>query len=66
MHNDRKAEGEAPAAPGKVALYDVGEDDAGIRLDRWLRRRFPDLSNAHLMKIVRKGEVRVRRCACRR
>ena len=30
-----------------------------MRLDRWLRRRFPDLPQTHLMKIVRKGEVRV-------
>ena len=65
----------------KVAIYDIGEDEAGMRLDRWLRRRFPDLPQSHLMKIVRKGEVRVsrqaaptsrpgsnpgRRCACRR
>ncbi|MBV8474271.1 MAG: RluA family pseudouridine synthase, partial [Hyphomicrobiales bacterium] len=30
-----------------------------MRLDRWFRRRFPDLPQAHLNKIVRKGEVRV-------
>jgi 23S rRNA pseudouridine955/2504/2580 synthase len=30
-----------------------------MRLDRWLHRRFPLISNSHLMKIVRKGEVRV-------
>ena len=30
-----------------------------MRLDRWLRRRFPGLPQSHLMKIVRKGEVRV-------
>jgi 23S rRNA pseudouridine955/2504/2580 synthase len=47
------------AAAGKVALFDVGEDAAGLRLDRWLRRHFPDLPPSHLMKIVRKGEVRV-------
>ena len=49
----------AAAAPDKAALYDVGEDEAGMRLDRWLRRRFPALPQTHLMKIVRKGEVRV-------
>jgi 23S rRNA pseudouridine955/2504/2580 synthase len=43
----------------KAAVHDVGEDEAGMRLDRWLRRRFPDLPHAHLMKIVRKGEVKV-------
>ena len=30
-----------------------------MRLDRWFRRRFPDLPQTHLNKIVRKGEVRV-------
>ena len=49
----------AAAAPEKAALYDIGEDEAGMRLDRWLRRRFPELPQTHLMKIVRKGEVRV-------
>ena len=30
-----------------------------MRLDRWFRRRYPDLPQTHLNKIVRKGEVRV-------
>ena len=48
------------AAPlDKAAVYEIGDDEAGMRLDRWLRRRFPDLPQSHLMKIVRKGEVRV-------
>jgi 23S rRNA pseudouridine955/2504/2580 synthase len=59
MPNDRKAESAAPAATGKAAVHAVGEDEAGMRLDRWLRRRFPELPQSHLMKIVRKGEVRV-------
>ena len=49
----------AAAPPDKVASYEIGEDEAGMRLDRWLHRRFPDVSNSHLMRIVRKGEVRV-------
>ena len=48
-----------PSALGRVSVYTIGEDDAGMRLDRWFRRRFPDLPQSHLMKIVRKGEVRV-------
>src|ERR1700721_2236006 len=48
-----------PAPPDKPASYEIGEDEAGMRLDRWLHRRFPDVSNSHLMRIVRKGEVRV-------
>jgi 23S rRNA pseudouridine955/2504/2580 synthase len=49
----------AAADLGKAAIYDVGDDESGMRLDRWLRRRFPLISISHLMKIVRKGEVRV-------
>jgi 23S rRNA pseudouridine955/2504/2580 synthase len=49
----------AAAAPDSVALFDIGEDEAGMRLDRWFRRKFPDLPQSHLMKIVRKGAVRV-------
>ena len=49
----------SPAPPDKAASYEIGEDEAGMRLDRWLHRRFPDVSNSHLMRIVRKGEVRV-------
>ncbi len=58
MRKDAKAE-TLPAPPDKVASYEIGEDEAGMRLDRWLHRRFPDVSNSHLMRIVRKGEVRV-------
>jgi 23S rRNA pseudouridine955/2504/2580 synthase len=60
MAKDRDADGAAVAgASDKVGLYEIGEDEAGMRLDRWLRRRFPALPQTHLMKIVRKGEVRV-------
>jgi 23S rRNA pseudouridine955/2504/2580 synthase len=58
MRKDDKAE-TLSAPPDKVATYEIGEDEAGMRLDRWLHRRFPDVSNSHLMRIVRKGEVRV-------
>ena len=47
------------SAPEKAATLAIGEDEAGMRLDRWFRRRYPDLPQTHLNKIVRKGEVRV-------
>ncbi|MGH6817728.1 MAG: RluA family pseudouridine synthase [Methylovirgula sp.] len=37
----------------------VTEDEAGMRLDRWFKRRLPTLPLAHLNKIVRTGQVRV-------
>ena len=37
----------------------VSEDEDGVRLDRWFKRRLPTLSLSHLNKIVRTGQVRV-------
>lgn len=48
----------APASTGVQTLI-VTEDEAGLRLDRWFKRRFPSLALSHLAKICRKGEVRV-------
>lgn len=42
-----------------VTHVDVAEDDAGMRLDRWLRREFPDVPFGALSKVVRTGQVRV-------
>jgi len=59
MRKNGKAAATALAPPDKAVLYQIGEDEAGMRLDRWLHRRFPAVANSHLMRIVRKGEVRV-------
>ena len=59
MRKNGKAATAVPAPPDKAASYEIGEDEAGMRLDRWLHRRFPEVANSHLMRIVRKGEVRV-------
>jgi 23S rRNA pseudouridine955/2504/2580 synthase len=59
MRKNGSAETTAPAPPDKAVSYEIGDDESGMRLDRWFRRRFPDLPQSHLMKIVRKGEVRV-------
>jgi len=37
----------------------VSEDEADIRLDRWFRRHFPDLTQGALQKLCRTGQVRV-------
>ena len=44
--------------PG-VQTLTVGEDDGELRLDRWFRRHFPQLTPGRLEKMLRKGEVRV-------
>ena len=43
----------------QVVTRIVAEDDDGVRLDRWFKRHYPQLSLSHLSKMIRKGEVRV-------
>ena len=42
-----------------VQMVAVGEDDGDQRLDRWLRRMFPHVSQGRIEKMCRKGELRV-------
>ena len=59
MREDKTAGPGGPPQSDRAALVPVTADEDGMRLDRWLKRRFPDMPQTHLMKIVRKGEVRV-------
>ncbi|MBJ3778710.1 RluA family pseudouridine synthase [Acuticoccus mangrovi] len=43
----------------RVSHVEVGEDDGGMRLDRWLRQQFPGVPFGVLSRIVRTGQVRV-------
>jgi 23S rRNA pseudouridine955/2504/2580 synthase len=40
-------------------MIPVSADDDDTRLDRWFRRRFPNLTNGRLQKMCRTGQVRV-------
>ncbi|TKW65701.1 MAG: RluA family pseudouridine synthase [Paracoccus denitrificans] len=42
-----------------VQTIRVGTDDGDQRLDRWLKKRFPHLSQGTVEKMCRKGELRV-------
>lgn len=42
-----------------VAQLDVTDEEDGIRLDRWFKRRFPALTHGRLEKLLRTGQVRV-------
>ncbi|MGE4373028.1 MAG: RluA family pseudouridine synthase [Xanthobacter sp.] len=42
-----------------VELKTVAEDETGMRLDRWFKLHYPDLSFGHLQKLARTGQVRV-------
>ena len=43
----------------------IAHGDAGMRLDRLLRKRFPALSQAHIQKLLRGGQLRVDAHRCK-
>ena len=44
---------------GGVRHVTIGEDEAGVRLDKFLAKQFPQVPRSRLFRVVRKGEVRV-------
>jgi 23S rRNA pseudouridine955/2504/2580 synthase len=42
-----------------VQTITITDSEGEARLDRWLRRRFPDLSQGQIEKMIRTGQVRV-------
>jgi 23S rRNA pseudouridine955/2504/2580 synthase len=42
-----------------VFIRTVGRDEGGMRLDRWFKLNYPEVSFSHLQKILRGGQVRV-------
>ena len=42
-----------------VSTKGVAEDEAGLRLDRWFKRHFPDLGHGRLERLLRTGQVRL-------
>lgn len=42
-----------------VETVQVDEDDGVARIDRWLRRRYPHLTQGQVEKLIRTGQVRV-------
>lgn len=42
-----------------VETVEVSSDDGVARIDRWLRRRYPHLSQGQIEKLIRTGQVRV-------
>jgi len=53
------AEEDGIGSSGGVQSLSVADDEAGLRLDRWFRRHFPELSHGRLEKLLRTGQVRV-------
>lgn len=44
---------------GQVQSRAVAADEAGLRLDRWFQRHFPELGHGALQKLLRTGQVRI-------
>jgi len=44
---------------GEVKTLSVGVGEDGVRLDRWLRRRWPHLGQTQIHKLARSGQIRV-------
>lgn len=42
-----------------VQQREVTADEAGLRLDRWFRRHYPDLGHGALERLLRTGQVRI-------
>jgi 23S rRNA pseudouridine955/2504/2580 synthase len=43
----------------RVQTRAVSDDEAGLRLDRWFHRHFPELAHGALQKLLRTGQVRI-------
>ncbi len=43
----------------RVRTIQVAGDEAGMRVDRWFKQRYPDLGHGRLQKLLRTGQVRV-------
>jgi len=43
----------------RVQTIAVTADEADLRLDRWFKRRFPELGHGRLEKLLRTGQIRV-------
>jgi len=54
---------ETPATPAEDAVRAepvlVVEDEDGLRLDRWFKRRYPGIAHGRLEKMLRTGQVRI-------
>lgn len=42
-----------------VQTIDIEETDAGVRLDRWFKRKFPHIAHGRVEKLLRTGQLRV-------
>jgi 23S rRNA pseudouridine955/2504/2580 synthase len=43
----------------RVRSIEVLAEEEGLRLDRWFKRRYPDLPHSRLQKLLRGGQIRI-------
>ena len=43
----------------RVQKITIKEEDQDQRLDRWLKKKFPNLKQPHIEKMCRKGDLRL-------
>ncbi len=43
----------------RIRHITIGNEDSGVRIDRWLQRTFPDLGFGYFAKLLRTGQIRV-------
>ena len=49
----------------EVKRHEVSADEDGMRLDRWFKIHFPQVTFAYLNKLTRTGQVRVGAGRCK-
>jgi 23S rRNA pseudouridine955/2504/2580 synthase len=49
----------------KVQMVTIGPGEGDQRLDRWLKRKFPQLGQGRIEKMCRKGELRIDGARCK-
>ena len=54
-----KAKGPRAETMSRVRTIQVAGDEAGMRVDRWFKHRYPDLGHGRVQKLLRTGQVRV-------
>lgn len=48
-----------------VQTITIAEEDAGQRLDRWFKRRFPHITHGRVEKLLRTGQMRINGKRCK-
>ena len=53
------ADADAGGAGGGVTMVAVTAADAGLRIDRWFKRHYPEITHGRLEKWLRLGHIRI-------